>query len=200
MVAHSAGAQVGLAAPVTPTDQLVLLCDLIASIFATPSDGLRADLEQGVLARALQVLASDRQRVPDLRRVTWREVQRQHTALFVSALGGIAAPPYVGYAIDNELLGPSADGLKRFLAHHGVTPTARWSDLPDHLAAVAEAAALLARAGRVDVSCVLVTRYLSPWFERFTPMVQAADGSGFYGALCEFLRTMTSEVACEAEA
>lgn len=131
---------------------------------------------------------------------TLRALERYHTALFVSALSGIAAPPYVGYALDNELLGPSAQALATFLAHHGVTPTSSWTDLPDHVAAVAEAGVLLCRAGRVDAGCVLLQRYLSDWFERFTAPVQAADESGLYGPLCTFLQAITSEVACEAEA
>jgi putative dimethyl sulfoxide reductase chaperone len=200
MVAEAAGTRVRVAIPPTPAAHLTLLCDVVAGVFAPPSAGLRTDVEGGGLQEALGALAGDRHSAPALPTLAWHEVQRQHTALFVSSLGGIAAPPYVGYALDNELLGPSAEGLKRFLAHHGVTPAPGWGDLADHLAAVAEAAALLIRAGRVDAGCLLVTRFLSPWFERFTASVQAADDSGFYGALCEFLRTMTSEVACEAQA
>lgn len=177
--------------------QFPLLFDVIASVFATPADGLRADLASGALQAAVAALAGETHAAPDVSGVAWASIQSSHTALFVSGLGGIAAPPYVGYALDNELLGASAHGLKRFLAHHGVTPAPSWGDLSDHLAAVAEAGALLARAGRADVGCVLIKRFLSPWFERFTALVQAADGSGFYGPLCGFLHVITSEVACD---
>jgi len=186
----------------TPADETVALAlQVVAASYRSPDATLRDDLDSGAYAAALAALAeATGHRAPTLAGLDWPRIQAAYVALFVSNAGGIPAPPYVGLALDGELLGPSAEALKRFLAHHGVEATAAWHDLPDHLAAVAEAGTLLAAAGRDDVACVLLERFLSPWFQRYAPEVVAADVSGFYGPVTEFLGSILSEVSCEAAA
>jgi putative dimethyl sulfoxide reductase chaperone len=112
----------------------------------------------------------------------------------VSSARGIAAPPYVGYAVDGALLGPTAASLAAWYDAAGITASPDWHDLVDHVAAVAEAGTLLLAAGRPDAASVLVREYLGPWFERYAAAVEAADDSGFYGPLTRFLANAVVEV------
>lgn len=178
-----------------------LTLQLVAATYRSPEAPLRADIASGALQEALDALAAHAGvGAPSVGDPDWTLVQSSYVDLFVSSVRRIVAPPYVGFALDGELLGPSADALKAFLAHHGVEVATGWHDLPDHVAAVAEAGALLADAGRDDAACVLLTRFLSPWFERYAAEIVAVDVSGFYGPLTEFLGSLVNEVACEAAA
>ena len=186
----------------TPRKETVgLALQLIAATYRSPDAALREDLDSGAFEAAVAELAETTgTAAPALPEIDWPALRTAYVALFVTNAAGIPAPPYVGLALDGELLGPSSEALKRFLAHHGVETAADWHDLPDHVAAVAEAGALLAEAGRDDVASVLLARFLSPWFQRYAQDVVAADDSGFYGPLTEFLGSLLCEVSCEAAA
>lgn len=172
---------------------------LVAATYRSPDAALRDDLDSGAFAAAVAALAeATGVAAPVLAVAAWPRLQSTYVALFVTNPSGVPAQPYVGFALDGELLGPSAQALKAFLSHHGVEVAAGWHDLPDHVAAVAEAGALLAEAGRDAAACVLLERFLSPWFQRYAPEVVAADVSGFYGPMTEFLGSLLSEVSCEA--
>lgn len=183
-------------APHTSPEAVALLLDVVASGFRSPSEGLRRDLESGAFQAALEELsAAGATPAPELVVAPWTELRSAYVALFVSNLGGVAAPPYTGFALDGELLGPSAQGLKAFLAHHGVEIASSWNDLPDHVAAVAEAAALLQRAERFEAAAFLRVGYLTPWFDRYQATVREADSSGFYGPLATFVHSSLKEVS-----
>lgn len=187
--------------PAPSAGAIGIALQLVAATYRSPDAALRDDLDSGAFAAATAALAEATGTTPPaLTEVDWPRLRSTYVALFVTNAGGVPAPPYVGLALDGELLGPSAAALRTFLAHHGVEVTAGWHDLADHVAAVAEAGALLAEAGRDDVACVLLERFLSPWFQRYAPDVVAADVSGFYGPLTEFLASCLSEVSCEAAA
>ncbi|MFU8889872.1 MAG: TorD/DmsD family molecular chaperone [Trueperaceae bacterium] len=189
------------ARPVASADAIAQVLQLVAATYRSPDAALRNDLDSGAFATAVAELAEAAGlTAPTLGEIDWPKVQTAYVALFVTNAAGVPAPPYVGLALDGELLGPSAAALKAFLAHHGVEAAAGWHDLPDHVAAVAEAGALLADAGRDDAACVVLERFLSPWFQRYAPQVVAADVNGFYGPLTEFFASLLSEVSCEAAA
>jgi len=178
-----------------------LALQLTATLYAAPAAALQRDLADGAIAEAVATLAAAAS-VPEPTFVApdWATLQSSHVALFVSGWGGVAAPPYVGYAVDDELLGPTAEALAGLYRHHGLEVDPHWSDLPDHVAAVAEAGLLLLEAGRGDAATGLLVDFLSPWFQRYAAAVAAADVSGFYGPLTEFLSSVTSEVVREATA
>jgi len=187
--------------PVPAPEVLGLALELVAATYRTPDAALRDDLATGAYAEALATLAeATGATAPDVGGLEWSEVQSGHVELFVTSRSGVVAPPYVGYAADGELLGPTTDALRAFYAAHGLEVAEGWADLPDHLAAVAEAGALLLAHGRPDAAQALVERFLFPWFQRYADAVVAADVSGLYGPVTEFLRTSMSEVACEAAA
>jgi putative dimethyl sulfoxide reductase chaperone len=189
------------ARPLDSADVVAQALQLVAATYRSPDAALRDDVDRGALATAVAELAEAAcVTAPALGDVDWPKVQTSYVALFVTNAAGVPAPPYVGFALDGELLGPSAAALKAFLAHHGVETAAGWHDLADHVAAVAEAGLLLAGAGRDDAACILLERFLSPWFQRYASEVVAADDSGFYGPLTEFLGSLLSEVECEAAA
>jgi TorA maturation chaperone TorD len=185
-----------LSVPRATPEELALLMDVIASSFRSPGKALRDNLNSGALAEALKTLAEGRSiEVPEFSDLDWSRLRSSYVALFVSSGHGIAAPPYAGFALDGELLGPSVEGFKAFLAHHGVEITATWADLPDHIAAIAEAGALLARADRTEAARLLLGDFLAPWFWRYHDAVVAADASGFYGPLTTFVNSYLREVA-----
>lgn len=187
--------------PLASADAVAQALQLVAATYRSPDAALRDDLTSGAFAAAVAELAEAAGvAAPALGEIDWTQVRTAYVAVFVTNAAGVPAPPYVGLALDGELLGPSAAALKAFLAHHGVETAAGWHDLPDHVAAVAEAGLLLADAGRDDAACVLLERFLSPWFQRYAPEVVAADDSGFYGPLTEFLGSLLCEVSCEAAA
>jgi putative dimethyl sulfoxide reductase chaperone len=185
-------------ASTTPIDAVGPTLQLIAATYRSPGPALQEDLVTGAFAAALDALADAAgTTAPEFGDVDWNELRAAYVALFVTCPGGIAAPPYVGYAADGELLGSTTDALLAFYRGQGLQVNADWADLPDHVAAVAEAGALLADADRDEAARTLAAAFLSPWFERYASAVVAADTSGFYGPLTEFFRSVMSEVACE---
>lgn len=184
--------------PATECEILGLTLQLVAATYRTPTAALRDDLASGAFVEALaQVADAAGRRAPTLDAIDWTAIEVAHVTLFVTNPRRVPAPPYVGYAVDDELLGPTSEALAAFLRHHGVEVREGWGDLGDHVAAVAEAGALLAEAGRTDAARLLGGAYLLPWLERYAPAVVAADDSGFYGPLTEFFRSVMSEVARE---
>jgi TorA maturation chaperone TorD len=178
---------------------LGLSLQLVVGVYASPGDALRADLEGGAFQEAVALAARPAGlTVPDLDVPPWQTLQARYVDLFVSSPNGLPAPPYVGFAVDGELLGPTARRLKAFYDEHGVTPNGAWGDLPDHLAAVGEAGTLLVEAGRPEAARALTARFLLPWFDRYASVVADADTSGFYGPMTRFLHAAVKEVTREA--
>ncbi len=172
-----------------------LLLQIVAGAYASPGDALTADLESGTFDAALQEIA-DALGVdaPDVVRPKTSTLQSSYVDLFVSSASGLSSPPYVGFAVDGELLGPTAVELGRFFEGHGIGTDPGWTDLPDHLAAVAEAAGLLARDGHDEAARYVLAHFLFPWFDRYAEHVASKDVSGFYGPLTRFLHASIREV------
>lgn len=177
---------------------LGLALQLVAGTYAPPGAALRADLDAGAVRDAAVLLAeATGVEAPDLHVADWRDVQAGHVDLFVASGRGVAAPPYVGYAVDGELLGPTARAVKDVYDAHGVAPDADWRDMPDHVAAVAEAGALMLEAGRPDAARDLAARFVAPWLDRYADAVADRDDSGFYGPMSRFLHAAIREVTRE---
>lgn len=183
----------------TPTEDAgateALLLQAIAATYASPRDPLLDDLRSGRFAAALDAL-SDATGVaaPTLPPADATALQASYVDLFVSSGDGLAAPPYLGYAQDGELLGDTAEALGRFLKDEGIGTQETWTDLPDHVAAAAEAGVLLARHERTHAARDLLARWMRPWFDRYATSVADRDGSGFYGPLTTFLHATIREV------
>jgi hypothetical protein len=119
-----------------------LALQIVAAAYRTPSAALRADLAGGAFASALDELAyAVGLPAPAMGDADESRLAASHAALFVSHLGGVAAPPYVGFAVD----------------------------LPDHVAAVAEAGALLLEAGPRRRRARPARAVPLPWFQRYAP-------------------------------
>lgn len=190
------------APPATPiaTDVAAvdLVCQLIAGTYRSPGDALRDDLQSGALADACTALAEALDiDAPGLQAPDWTTLQATYVDLFVSSGNGVAAPPYVGYAIDGELMGPSAQLLGAAFSDHGIELQDAWSDLPDHVAAVAEGGTLLAHGDRPEAAQALIEGYLAPWFERYADAIETKDVSGFYAPMTKFLQAAIKEVTRE---
>lgn len=183
----------------TTSDTVDLIFQLIASAYRTPGDPLRDDLASGAWAEAVAALAADLDlSPPPFEHVAFEDLRERHVALFVANVAGVAAPPYVGYAVDDELLGDTFQALGATFARCGIEVSDDWRDLPDHVSAVAEGGLLLLEADRSDDAYELLVRYLAPWFARFAPTLAVADGAGFYGSLTSFLDTAIGKVTHEA--
>lgn len=174
-------------------EALAAACQLVAAVYATPGDGLRDDLRSGRLAEIGDALARMGGQEPP----RWphapppfEALRADYVALFVSRAGGVPAPPYACLVHDGQLLGPCSRRLRAELASLGVRPAPHWHDLPDHIAAVAEAADLLLEHGRTGAARALAGRYLVPWFDRYADAVAQADARGFYAELSRFLRAV----------
>lgn len=177
---------------------LDLLFQLIAGTYRSPGAALRADLASGALGGAQEAVAEALDLDPPAFEVpSWTTLEAVYVDLFVTSAGGIAAPPYVGYAIDGELMGPSAQLLGAAFADHGIELQDAWSDLPDHVAAVAEGGTLLIRSGRPEAAQALLEGYVAPWFDRFARAIETKDVSGFYGPVTRFLQAAIKEVTRE---
>lgn len=180
---------------------LDLLLQLVAATYRAPGPALRADLETGALADAAAAVADDLDLVPPtFAALDWATVQERHVALFVTNPAGVVAPPYAGFAVDGELLGPTFQALGGTFARYGVQVQDDWRDLPDHVSAVAEGGVLLLEAGHADGALELLARYLAPWFRRYAGAVAVADPGGLYGTLTPFLDAAIEEVSREARA
>lgn len=177
---------------------LDLVFQLMAGTYRSPSEALRTDLGSGAFPAALAALA-DRLDLPapELARPPWATLQASYVDLFVSSASGVAAPPYVGYAIDDELMGPSTQLLGAAFADHGIALQDDWHDLPDHVAAVAEGGLHLVRAGRAQAAFDLLEGFVAPWFERFASAIATKDVSSFYGPVSRFLHDAIREVTRE---
>jgi putative dimethyl sulfoxide reductase chaperone len=179
-------------------DALAAACQIVAALYRSPSEGLRDDLESGRLRAVSDALARyaglDAPQGPHAP-PPFDTLGPVYVALFVSRAGGVAAPPYVGLVRDRQLMGPSVTRLRSDLEALGLRISPEWRELPDHLAAVAEAVELLLERGRVGAGMALAANYLSPWFARYADAVAEADASGFYGEMSRFLRTVLKEVA-----
>jgi len=177
------------------SDALHASLQLTAALYRSPAEALRDDLASGQAARLCDALAAALDLpAPVLSVSDWSEVQISFVSLFVTNQHGVVAPPYVGYALDNELLGPSFEVLRAFYREQGFTFNETFNDLPDHLSAVAEAALLLIESERDDAALALTNRFLQPWFKRYASLVLAADRSGLYGPLSRFLELAFSRL------
>lgn len=185
------------------SDALHASLQLTAALYRSPGAELRDDLASGQVARLSEALAAALNLpAPALTASDWPTVETSFVALFVTNQHGII-PPYTGYALDNELLGPSFEALTAFYQRHGFTFGDAFNDLPDHLSAVAEAALLLLEAEQVEGALLLTRQFLQPWFGRYADRVMSADGSGLYGPLTHFLKlafTRFTEVQDEVTA
>ena len=190
-------------APQTPVERdaevLDLLLQLVAGTLRSPGEALRDDLASGALHRAFDAVAEALDLdAPTLETPTWTTLEAAYVDLFITSASGIAAPPYVGYAIDGELMGPSAQLLGAAFGDYGIELQDAWSDLPDHVAAVAEGGTLLVRSDQPEAAWTLTEGYLAPWFDRFATAIETKDVSGFYGPVTKVLQAAIKEVTREA--
>ncbi len=176
-----------------------LLGWVTAAAFAPPKAALEQDLVAGTLQAALAEMAKGHAlEAPVLPQTSLRELQAAYTALFVSNPAGLPCPPYAGMALDERLFGEAFDRLLELYRAAGLEVSPDWRDLPDHLAAVGEAIALLEE--KPELGRTLALEYLYPWLKRYTPVLQKADPTGFYSSIAVFLSKVLEEVNGETRA
>jgi TorA maturation chaperone TorD len=160
-----------------------LLGWVVAGFFAPPGEALWQELQGGTLEEAFSELKGAPVALPH---PPFPALQEAYTALFVTNPQGVPAPPYAGYARDGVLLGPSYHALLEIYREGGLEVRETWRDLPDHLAALGEAMALLAPK-RPDLAERLAREFLHPWLKRFGETVKAQDATGFYAHAVDLL-------------
>lgn len=163
-----------------------LLGWVTAAAFAPPKAALEQDLVSGTLQAALAEMARTRGLpTPTLPQTPLSELQAAYTSLFISNPAGLPCPPYVGMALDERLFGEGFDRLLELYQVAGLETSPDWRDLPDHVAAVGEAIALL--EGKPALAQSLALEYLYPWLKRYAPVLQETDPTGFYSTIAHFL-------------
>lgn len=178
-------------------EALAAACQVVGAVYRAPGEGLLDDLRSGRLGAVTDALAAWAGADPPTGPHAPPDeaaLRSAHVALFVSRAGGVPAPPYVGLVRDRELMGPSVRRLQTELQSLGLRPRPDWRELPDHVAAVAEAVDLLLERGRVAAATGVAAAYLAPWFDRYADAVGENDPNGFYGELTRFLRAVLDEV------
>ncbi len=160
-----------------------LLGWVTASLFSPPGEALFRELYAGTLEEALEELTGHPVALP---RVPPQELQTAYTALFITHPQGVPAPPYAGYALDGAFFGPSFHRLLEIYQEGGLEVQATWKDLPDHVAAIGEAIALVADR-KPHLARRMAQEFLKPWIERFGPQVKTHDPTGFYATLVDLL-------------
>jgi putative dimethyl sulfoxide reductase chaperone len=176
-----------------------LLGWVTAATFAPPKAALEQDLASGALQAALVEMGKTRGlTAPELPQTALSELQATYTSLFVSNPAGLPCPPYAGMALDERLFGEGFDRLLGLYRLAGLETSPDWRDLPDHLAAVGEAIALL--EAKPALARTLALEYLYPWLKRYLPALQQADPTGFYSTIAGFLSQVLKEVRRETTA
>lgn len=175
-----------------------LLGWVTAAAFSSPKAALAKDLEEGALDMALAELAEAwGVPAPSLPRVGLEDLQAAYTLLFVSNPAGLPCPPYVGLALEERILGKRFEELMDLYQEVGLVVSPHWRDLPDHLAVVGEAMALLFGAGKTQAAWRLALDYLYPWLGRYLPALEAHDPTGFYRTIARFLKEILEVVRDE---
>jgi len=173
-----------------------LLGWVTAAAFAPPKAALEQDLVSGTLQAALAEMAKAHSLpTPELPRTKLSELQAVYTSLFISNPAGLPCPPYAGMALDERLFGEGFDRLLELYRAAGLEISPDWRDLPDHIAAVGEAIALLET--RPALARALALDYLYPWLKRYTPVLLEADPTGFYSTITVFLSQVLEVVKSE---
>ncbi len=163
---------------------------IAAATFRSPGKALERDLQSGSLQTALEALADQYDLPPPrLPRVSLSDLQSAYVRLFAANPEGLPAPPYAGYALEGRLMGEAQEALEAFYNEHGLAPQEDWRDLPDHLAALGEAIALLSGT-RPEAARALALGYLKPWLERYAEVVKREDSTGFYATVCTLLKNV----------
>ena len=181
-------------------DDFAATFELIAAVFSSPDQRFKDDIDSGRLQKIVSFLADGlglepvQYKIPD-----WYDLQSNYVRLFLTNPSGLPAPPYLAYAIDGLLLGPSFKELKSFYRHNGLVINDSYHDLPDHISVVAEAAVLLLDDGKLQEVKELIIRFFLPWFEKYITRITAID-SEFYGPICQFCKDITGRLVDEAKA
>lgn len=182
--------------PLPAEDVLSLSLQLVAATYAPPRGAFLQELADGTIQAAVERVATSLgHTAPALPSEDVDAIRAAHVDLFVSSANAPTTPPYVGYAADGELLGPSAEAVGRFLVARGIGTDPGWNDLPDHVAAVAESAAILAASGDQASARHVARTWLLPWFDRYAAEVASKDTSGLYGPMTEYLHQTIREVS-----
>jgi TorA maturation chaperone TorD len=169
------------------------LASITAATFSSPGESLEDDLVTGRLQAAADQIALLHGLTPEkLPSPSLEHLRAAYVSLFVTSLGGAPAPPYAGLVKDGVLLGPTSEAIAGEYQRLGVNLASSWTDLPDHLAAIGEAATLLA-ASRPAAARKLLLDHLLPWLRRFAPVVLERDTSGFYARITSLLLAALEE-------
>ena len=176
-----------------------LILQLIATVYHSPDQSFKQNLDSGRLHDALDTLCTLLDLNKPQLRVNWSDLQTAYVSLFVSNATGVPAHPYAGYVLDGQLLGQHVEALIDHYQIEGLEFSKDWNDLPDHIAAIAEAALLLHETCRHTAVNHLIKKYLFPWFEHYKFALQTADMSGFYGPLTVFLSQALMEVTHDSK-
>lgn len=176
---------------------MLAVFQLIAALFNSPSQDFKDDIDSGRLEDLIVFIVDEYGLEPPQYKIPkWSSLQSNYVQLFLTNPSGLIAPPYLAYAIDNKLLGPSLKRLKNFYSQNGLIINDSYTDFPDHISAVAQATLLLLENKTTFSIEELIKQFFLIWFERYGIEVAAAEPV-FYGPLCQFCETVLRRVIDE---
>ncbi len=128
-------------------------------------------------------------------------VRAEHVRLFVTARGGVAAPPYESWYVDRELSGPSARQVEAAYAEQGLIRAEDAGEPADYLPAELEFLYFLARhevaaravedesalAAVQDAAAAFIRAHLARWVRPFVARLRSAGPDQVHAAAAELL-------------
>jgi TorA maturation chaperone TorD len=180
------------------------LYDLLATVFRRPLDARRLErLRAPEMLAAMSAAAIDpgQDFINGDGEAVLDRLAIDYTQLFHGPVERIS--PYESIQLGNgdELMGPAAEEVRRFMAEVGFSVPPETGELPDHisveLAFMAELARREAEALEADdgktaefvaaLECRFLTAHLGRWAERFARKVWDRAATPFYAAMAELL-------------
>jgi TorA maturation chaperone TorD len=178
--------------------------DLLATVFRRPLDARRLErLRAPEMLAAMSAAAIDpgQDFINDDAEAVLDRLAIDYTQLFHGPAERISPYECIQLGDSEDLMGPAAGAVRRFMAEAGVAVVPESGELPDHISvelafmaelARREAAAIEADDGKTakfvaSLECRFLTLHLGRWAERFARKVWDRAKTPFYAAMAELL-------------
>ncbi len=121
-------------------------------------------------------------------------IQVEHTRLFISAAGGVYAPPYgsVYLSESGTLLNESTDEVREFYRRNGFDLTDNY-EAADHIVKELEFLGLLTANNMLAQEQEFLKTYFRPWFTTFAGRVREAAEIPFYRIVIKLIDFFTRD-------
>ncbi len=177
-------------------DELPLLCEFLARVFASPPDeALIRSCQDGPARALLATLACDDTLRPPVRQMSQavfaprgeQTLARSYGLLFSGAGGPATVSPYASAHLEGRLFGNAAARMDGVLRELDLSIAADSNEPSDHLSIQLTVLAELHRRAGPAAARRFRDEQLLPWAQSFCAQCHAHDASGFYAAAAALL-------------